>query len=65
MSEENITVKILNLYAMWYHKEMLDETRENPPILNEFLEVQIKDGNIADLFNSIPELKGIAKALEL
>ena len=26
---------------------------------------EIKDGNIADLFNSIPELKGLAKALEL
>ena len=65
MSEENITVKLLNLYAMWYHKEMLNETRENPPTLHEFLDVQIKSGNIRDLFNSIPELKGIAKALEL
>ena len=29
MSEENLTVKLLNLYAMWYHKEMLNESREN------------------------------------
>tara|TARA_A100001201_G_scaffold142633_2_gene141388 strand:+ start:764 stop:961 length:198 start_codon:yes stop_codon:yes gene_type:complete len=65
MSEENITVKILNLYALWYHKEMLNESRENQPTLNEFLEVQVRDGNVADLLNSVPELKGLAKALEL
>ena len=65
MSEENLTVKLLNLYAMWYHKEMLNESRENQPTLNEFLDVQVRDNSVADLLNAVPELKGLAKALEL
>ena len=65
MSEENLTVKLLNLYAMWYHKEMLNESRENQPTLNEFLDVQVKDNSVADLLNAVPELKGLAKALDL
>lgn len=65
MSEANLTVKLLNLYAMWYHKEMLNESRESQPTLNEFLDVQVKDNSVADLLNAVPELKGLAKALEL
>ena len=65
MSNESLAVKILNLYALWYHKEMLDTSRADTPKLDEFLTVQVGEGNVADLVNSAPELKALSKALGL
>ena len=68
MSQDNKAIKILELYAVWYHKEMLNLSlgdRKNKPNINEFLSVQIGREQIADLLLSTPELKALAKALEL
>ena len=68
MSQENKAIKILELYAVWYHKEMLDFSlgnRKDNPNINEFLSVQIGREQVADLLLSTPELKALAKALGL
>ena len=65
MSNESFAVKILNLYALWYHKEMLDTNRTDTPKLDEFLTIQIGEGNIADLLNAEPELRALSKVLGL
>jgi hypothetical protein len=68
MSEENKAIKILNLYALFYHKEMLalsNKDRDTEPNLNEFLELQVGREKLADLILSSKELHELAKALEL
>ena len=68
MSEENKAIKILNLYALFYHKEMLslsNKDRDTKPNLNEFLELQVGREKLADLILSSKELHELAKALEL
>ena len=65
MSNESLAVKILNLYALWYHKEMLDTNRTDTPKLDEFLTIQIGEGNIADLLYAEPELRALSKVLGL
>ena len=44
---------------------MLDTSRADTPKLDEFLTVQVGEGNVADLVNSAPELKALSKALGL
>ena len=65
MSNESLAVKILNLYALWYPKEMLDTNKTDTPKLDEFLTIQIGEGNIADLLNAEPELRALSKVLGL
>ena len=69
MSTENSSVKIMNLYAKWYHAEKTDATfgdRKDEPTLEEFIKQYVlENDNISDLLNSSKELKALAEALNI
>jgi len=60
------SVKILKLYAEWYHKEKQDESRSEEPTIQEFIAEKVdSELTLPELVNSSSDYNSIIKLLGL
>lgn len=60
------SVKILNLYAEWYHKQKQDESKSEEPTIQDFIAEKIdSELTIPELHNASSDYNSIMKLLGL